>query len=692
VVVKIDDLRRSQVQVSRGLSWERTAQDLAWELTHNPAVNGLSRCAHVVVSFGAAGAVVMSRPDPGTAETGKPLDFRLVFDPKVMEGEWEDQRPGNVIGGTATLTAFVASVLAGDADHDRLCGAVAEGLTAVRDLHERGYRRDKADGHDRLVFPVDRVAAAGRNAGSPFGQVPVRDPVRFLAQPATAPDQETRRGFWTILEENYPDSLDNVARRVVVHGPETVLRGVPHGRFGDLLTVDRREIESLRAIQGLMEQYCSLEKAKAPLSIAVFGPPGSGKSFGVTEVARSILPGRIEKLEFNLSQFGSPDDLIDAFHQVRDTALSGLVPLVFWDEFDTPLHRQRLGWLRYFLAPMQDGKFRQGQIVHPIGRAVFVFAGGTASSISRFGRDLSEDEQKAAKQPDFASRLRGYLNVLGPNPQAADGQPEADRFHLLRRAILLEHQLRVKARGLIREEEGREILDIDPGVLQAFLEVPDYQHGARSMEAIIDMSRLTGHSSFQQSCLPSEAQLDLHVSGRHFLALVQRLDLSDERLTQLVERLAVANHDNFREDLISRGYQPGEVHDEDRMISPALCPFEELSVEDKEQNQAAVRDIPRKLARVGYIMTPARSEERSVGFPADVIDQLARDEHDRWMAAKIAADWTYGTPTDKEARRHEALLSWEKLPESQKAKDRAQVADIPKVLSRCGYAAIPVPP
>jgi hypothetical protein len=86
---------------------------------------------------------------------------------------------------------------------------------------------------------------------------------------------------------------------------------------------------------------------------------------------------------------------------------------------------------------MQDGAFRQGQLTHPIGRSIFVFAGGTAASVSEFGRDLSEEQRRAAKQPDFVSRLRGYLNVLGPNPQPAAGEPGGDRFHVLRRAILL---------------------------------------------------------------------------------------------------------------------------------------------------------------------------------------------------------------------------------------------------------------
>ena len=49
--------------------------------------------------------------------------------------------------------------------------------------------------------------------------------------------------------------------------------------------------------------------------------------------------------------------------------------------------------------------------------------------------------------------------------------------------------------------------------------------------------------------------------------------------------------------------------------------------------------------------------------------------------------------TVREGRgRHEAMVPWEDLPDSQKDKDRALVAGIPAILSRCGYAVIPVPP
>ena len=54
-LVNGDDLRLRDAAVSRGLSWEQTAQDLAQDLFNNPCWAPLAECAHVVVRLGAAG-------------------------------------------------------------------------------------------------------------------------------------------------------------------------------------------------------------------------------------------------------------------------------------------------------------------------------------------------------------------------------------------------------------------------------------------------------------------------------------------------------------------------------------------------------------------------------------------------------------------------------------------------------------
>jgi hypothetical protein len=324
-------------------------------------------------------------------------------------------------------------------------------------------------------------------------------------------------------------------------------------------------------------------------------------------VARSLMPGQIEKLEFNLSQFDSPRQLLDAFHRVRDTALSGRIPLVFWDEFDTALEHQPLGWLRHFLAPMQDGTFQEGQILHPLGRSIFIFAGGTCESMAIFDRGPADLSYRAAKGPDFVSRLKGYLNVIGPNPKG--GNVENDRYFIIRRAILLRQLLQRNAPQIFQSQRGVQTPRIDTGVLRAFLAIPAYKHGARSMESIVTTSKLAGQSHFERSALPTETQLNLHVDESLFLSLVQQIELTGD----LLELLAEAAHDLYRSRILTQ----------DVPSLLAQRAYGELSDEEKEQNRQAVRDIPNKLAYAGYVMRPARSDEAHFDFPDGDREQLA---------------------------------------------------------------------
>jgi hypothetical protein len=212
-------------------------------------------------------------------------------------------------------------------------------------------------------------------------------------------------------------------------------------------------------------------------------------------------------------------------HQVRDCVLRGELPIVFWDEFDS----QGLKWLQYLLAPMQDGTFQEGPITHPIGKCVFVFAGGTAPRFEEFGeppreptppksksddqrlrqtREESEADFKAKKGPDFKSRLAGYINVVGPNRR-----DEHDITFPVRRALLLRFHLGVGP-------DAR--MTIDPGLLAAFLKIDEYRHGARSLEKIAQQVRLASHrGEFTRSDLPSRTELDLHVVAERFLNLVE---------------------------------------------------------------------------------------------------------------------------------------------------------------------------
>lgn len=681
-VIPVNDLRFTEVHISRGLSWERTAQDVAWEMIHNPCISTLSNFAYVIISFGPDGAILL---DNASRKDDKALpDFRLIFDPRVIEGMWEQQHQGQMIGYATCLTAGIVRQLMISLSHPNINLGVQSGLNAMRNLHEFGYDFGNVK-ECQLTFPADRIVDVLAEENHPFADVQVENPVYEYATEDESTLEEIPHGWWTILADRYRNNLQQVAEKVVLEGVESALKDVPYGRFGHLLTVDRQEIESFRSIHSLVSEYLNKEQQKRPLSIAVFGAPGSGKSFGITQVAKSLAPGRVQVLEFNISQFGGTDEIIDALHLVRDVSLSGMIPLVFWDEFDSSYEGKPLGWLRYFLAPMQDGAFRQGQIVHPIGRAIFVFAGGTSHTMAGFGQNLSNEDARAAKVPDFISRLKGFVNILGPNPP--ENEDEAlgnDPYHIIRRAILLRSLLERNAPQIFEKSDNKKYLKIDSGVLNGFLNIRRFKHGIRSIESIIDMSQLIAKHTFERSSLPPEDQLGLAVDPKEFISLVQQIKLEGN----LLEQIAQAYHRFYQRQM---AIERAEIVNEgSKRQTSADLSWEELTEEEKEQNRSAVRNIPEKLAKIGFIMLPSRSDQPIFTFPENDkdLEELSKLEHDRWIQLKKKEGWTYASETNKEAKKHQSLLPWDQLSDPDKEKDRALVRAIPKILAEVGYTMI----
>lgn len=479
-----NDLRKEYAPLGQALSWERTGSDLVNAIRERRSFRGASR---VIVSLGLSGAVIVERDGGAT----------LVFDPTHQEGDWERRRPGLPAGLGTCLTASMAIEAAHHPDDPDWTNAVIAGLMAGRALHTRRRVSATASTTDEFRFPQSVIAPilTHAEANECFRTIEI-------------PEDPTWRIFARASEQGYRE----LAGRIVVEGDFEACRDMPVERIGGWASIDRIEIESMRSVRNIMGEYLSQSQRGRPLSIAVFGPPGSGKSFAIKHMAREAMDGarQVAILEFNLSQFASAADLPTALQRVRDCTVGETLPLVFWDEFDTPFSGRELGWLAQFLAPMQDGIFLENGNARPIGPAIFIFAGGTHSTMSSFKSRAVEIP--GAKATDFLSRLRGYVDILGPNPATAD-----DETFLLRRALLLRALLLQKAGGLFHDGK----LDIDPGVLRAFIDVTTYVHGARSMESIVDMSALSGKLRYERSALPPQHQLSLHVDAGEFLGLVR---------------------------------------------------------------------------------------------------------------------------------------------------------------------------
>ena len=177
VITTVNDLRQTAIQISRNISWERTAQDVSWELTYNPNVNGLSRCAQVIVSFYTAGAILLSW------KSGK-VNARLFFDPFAMEGDWERQYPGQIVGYTSCLTSAIVRQMMLNPGEPDFARGIQNGMAAMRCLHTEGFgERGAAITETTLKFPLQQVAEAIARDTTPLSSAPIQDPAHFLQEP-----------------------------------------------------------------------------------------------------------------------------------------------------------------------------------------------------------------------------------------------------------------------------------------------------------------------------------------------------------------------------------------------------------------------------------------------------------------------------------------------------------------------------
>ncbi|WP_432408134.1 Ryanodine receptor Ryr [Wukongibacter sp. M2B1] len=664
VIINIDDLRSKGVRISKSLSWESTAQDFVWQINNNPNLDFLSNCRHIVVVFGLEGCIYY--------KNNGEVQSRLYFLPYEFEGGFVKDTLGKMYGLTSCFVAGLAGAIVNKKHIDEdisksIDSGIRQGIVSAKKYFIHGFSNDVGE----FPFPSPKIFV--ENEKDSINNEHVQD---VLIPKAFNKNCDSS---WYILKDKSSTNIAEIAYDIVKNGEKNALKFIPIAKFGKLKTVDRTEIESYTSIKNLLIEYISTKNSARPLSIAVFGTPGSGKSFGITEVVSNIASNLIERLNFNLSQFQSPLDLIHAFHRVRDISLGGKIALVFFDEFDSTFEG-KLGWLKYFLAPMQDGLFRQGDSTHPIGKAIFVFAGGTSSTFEAFcGEEFNssaEKEQfhlefKAAKGPDFISRLRGYVNILGPNQT----HEKRDQLFIIRRAMLMRSLLERKVSHLINDKGEAQI---DKGVLRALLKVPKYKHGSRSMEAIIEMSMLNSAKKWEQSHLPSKEQLKLHVDEEQFTRLLMHEAFFSEKI-----------------EIISRGiYEKCKMLNESNseINLDSIKSWEEVSENIKNLYRNQVRHIPSSLLKINYDITFVKEKPETFNFTEEELNTLAEYQyiHLELQSIEERADWKYGEVKDNNIKSISSILSWENLSSMDKNILLEMVSSWPEVLANSNFKIEPL--
>ena len=661
LVVDADTLRSRGAAISTGRSWDDSFTGLIQHL--NGSGGALMKCAaHLLVRFGTAGLVHV-RPDK------KGLEFTAHFLPAEVEEEGSPEKMAGlrevfiarlsmeltrstvphqeVKDGPVTRVPDIRTV------EQRIPFAAIEALRSARMAQDSGWIVHE----DELAIPAEVFALPSNNNLSIAGM-----DITALPDHGSLLDLATHGSH---------DTLMAWAVHHVLTGENGVLGATPMVPFGGLLSADRQEIEQYRAIRDKMFHYVAHPGDK-PMSIGVFGPPGSGKTFGVEQI-KDMLGEAVTWISIDFGGFQKEEQILKEWQGIRNENIRLRIPFVLFDEFDAPLHGTPYGWFQHFLQPVNNGVFREDTVEHPVGRGIFVFTGGTCHTYAELRRksqggdpvnETARDQARERKMPDMLRRLEDHIDVKGVSRRP--GEP-AD-LYLVRRAVVLRKQFIGK-----RTEDVKKKVDVDLGLLVALLRIEDYHNGTSAMCKLVARIKPNDEGRFGSGALPADDELDNYVDPKALKAIMT----DSAHLQDVIESLARMIHEGWR-----KNQDPKEKKEAD-------VPWDELSPSYQDSNRMQAMDMVRKLAsiRCRIVKDNARTSPITV-FTANEVESMARDEHDRWMKEKLAAGWVYGPERNNLLRIHPLLIPYDELDEKAKEMDREPVRRIPEWLREVGFGVV----
>jgi hypothetical protein len=326
---------------------------------------------------------------PETGEEGE-----LLIMPKEQPESFSMRGYGNIKGRNIIFVSTLVSTIINPKNEQKeiiqeIENSSIEGLYYIREFIKYGF--EDYNNAKTTILPVEHLKTYGEKLKRMIGDKNSREIIRY---------REKERDNLTDSFDIISQSNKDFDRRIVFE-------------IGDFITLSNLFAKDIIRLSGQLEENLNYERNI--YSCAIFGEPGSGKSFIARELIKSIKTRTGEEitnaLSYNLSQFESKSDLIDAFKRIQEYTLKGEIPFVIWDEFDSYFNGKKCGWLSSFLMPMQDSKFFDGSKELYLGKSIFVFIGGTFHSEEDFIKEASKEDNDILKIKDFHSRLDSSMSL-----------------------------------------------------------------------------------------------------------------------------------------------------------------------------------------------------------------------------------------------------------------------------------------
>ena len=150
VVIDADDFRAEGVNISKSLSWEKTAIDFAWQIKSNPNIAFLANCSHLIIHFGLEGAIYYHK--------NTPVKSQLFFLPYAFEGDFIKESQGVMFGLSSCFVAGLASSVAlGIKRNEELSKSIKEGIRSGIVAAQKYFINGFGENIENHVFPSAHI-------------------------------------------------------------------------------------------------------------------------------------------------------------------------------------------------------------------------------------------------------------------------------------------------------------------------------------------------------------------------------------------------------------------------------------------------------------------------------------------------------------------------------------------------------
>ncbi len=90
-----------------------------------------------------------------------------------------------------------------------------------------------------------------------------------------------------------------------------------------------------------------------------------------------------------------------------------------------------------------------------------------------------------------------------------------------------------------------------------------------------------------------------------------------------------------------------------------------------------------------YIPNPINTDDVELSPELiELTEQIARNVHEVWAAARIAEGWQYGESRNDTHKLHPCLVSYDQLPENEKEYDRKTAIGTLKLIKSLGFKIV----